>query len=74
MDGFIGNKKNLKIQHGPHQTPIRDVEKIVIDPKFLPIEVYNNNVDTLLSRNSNFNKVLAIVIGTKPDFYKQAPV
>lgn len=49
-------------------------ENIGGDSNFLPTIVYNNNLNDLLSKNNNFEKVLAIVIGTKPDFYKQAPV
>ena len=41
---------------------------------FLPITVRQCNLSTVFSLNKNFNKVLAIVIGTKPDFYKQAPL
>jgi UDP-N-acetylglucosamine 2-epimerase len=49
-------------------------EKIDVDKKFLPILVNRNNLDSLFSKNSIYNKALAIVIGTKPDFYKQAPL
>jgi hypothetical protein len=48
--------------------------KIKINNMFLPITVRQSNLSTVFSLNKNFNKVLAIVIGTKPDFYKQAPL
>lgn len=74
MDGFSGYEEKSDAQNTYNESSIPKVEEIAIDPKFLPILVYNKNLDTLLSRNSNLEKVLAIVIGTKPDFYKQAPV
>lgn len=49
-------------------------EKINVDNKFLPILINKKNLDSLFSRNSAYDKALAIVIGTKPDFYKQAPL
>ncbi|KAF0867837.1 hypothetical protein, partial [Candidatus Nitrosocosmicus sp. SS] len=70
MEENTNTSKCLDLRYGLNNR----FKDITTDSRFLPIEVYNNNVDTLLSRNSNFNKVLAIVIGTKPDFYKQAPV
>ncbi len=41
---------------------------------FLPITVNTNNLATVFSQNKDSKKILAIVIGTKPDFYKQAPL
>ena len=48
--------------------------KIYVDKKFLPILINTKNLDSLFSKNSMYDKALAIVIGTKPDFYKQAPL
>jgi len=41
---------------------------------FLPITINSTNLDTVFSQNKDSKKILAIVIGTKPDFYKQAPL
>jgi UDP-N-acetylglucosamine 2-epimerase len=53
---------------------INHFEKVDVDKKFLPVLVNKKNLDSLFSKNPDFNKALAIVIGTKPDFYKQAPL
>ena len=53
---------------------IDNLEEIAADPMFLPYLVHNRNLDELLTKDHNFDKVLGIVIGTKPDFYKQAPI
>ena len=45
-----------------------------IEKEFLPIRINNHNLETIFSQDNEFNKALAIVIGTKPDFYKQAPL
>ena len=52
--------------------PIRN---IYFKRKILPIEIFHNVLDKSykLSRDLN-SPVLSVVIGTKPDFYKQAPV
>jgi UDP-N-acetylglucosamine 2-epimerase len=55
----------------------KDVDdKININAKnsFLPITINKNNLSAVFSQNKDFKKVIAIVIGTKPDFYKQAPL
>ncbi len=41
---------------------------------FLPITINKNNLTNVFSQNKDSKKILAIVIGTKPDFYKQAPL
>ena len=46
---------------------------IQIKKSFLPISINEKNLSVAFS-NSDLKKVLAIVIGTKPDFYKQAPL
>jgi len=52
----------------------RKFDTLKIDKEFLPIRINNTNLDTIFSKGNDFNKALAIVIGTKPDFYKQAPL
>ena len=49
-------------------------EKVNVDKKLLPILINKKNLDSLFLKNSSLDKALAIVIGTKPDFYKQAPL
>ncbi|TVP39849.1 UDP-N-acetylglucosamine 2-epimerase [Candidatus Nitrosocosmicus arcticus] len=49
-------------------------DTLKIDKEFLPIRINKTNLDTIFSKGNDFNKALAIVIGTKPDFYKQAPL
>ena len=39
---------------------------------FLPITINKNNLTNVFSQNKDYKKIIAIVIGTKPDFYKQA--
>ena len=41
---------------------------------FLPITINKNNLAKVFSQNKDSKKIIAIVIGTKPDFYKQAPL
>ncbi|MDQ6724202.1 MAG: UDP-N-acetylglucosamine 2-epimerase [Thermoproteota archaeon] len=53
---------------------IDDKVKIKIKNFFLPITISQNNLSAVFSQCRDFKKVLAIVIGTKPDFYKQAPL
>ena len=49
-------------------------DKLKIDKEFLPIRINNTNLEAIFSKDNDFDKALAIVIGTKPDFYKQAPL
>ena len=58
------NQKNIK----------RKFDTLTIDKEFLPIRINNVNLESIFSNGNDFNKALAIVIGTKPDFYKQAPL
>jgi len=52
----------------------RNFDSLKVDKEFLPIRINNVNLETIFSKDNDFNKALAIVIGTKPDFYKQAPL
>jgi UDP-N-acetylglucosamine 2-epimerase len=65
---------NNKVINFQNKKDDKDKIKIKINNMFLPITVRQCNLSTVFSLNKNFNKVLAIVIGTKPDFYKQAPL
>ena len=65
---------NNKVINFQNKKDDNDKIKIKINNMFLPITVRPCNLSTVFSLNKNFNKVLAIVIGTKPDFYKQAPL
>lgn len=57
------------------QTPSNnDGTKLKIGKKFLPISLNETKLMNALSEIGENNKALAIVIGTKPDFYKQAPL
>ena len=49
-------------------------DTLTMDKEFLPIKISNVNLESIFSNDNDFNKALAIVIGTKPDFYKQAPL
>lgn len=53
-----------------------EYEKIHINKDFLPIHINKRNLSSFFcdGKKNEFNKVLAVVIGTKPDFYKQAPL
>lgn len=53
---------------------LSNLQKIDVDKKSLPILVNRKNLDSIFSNSSLYDKALAIVIGTKPDFYKQAPL
>ncbi len=53
---------------------INDKIEIKIKNLFLPITISKNNLSAVFSQNTDIKKVLAVVIGTKPDFYKQAPL
>ncbi len=65
---------NSKIINFQNKKDNDDKINIKINSLFLPITVRQSNLSTIFSHNANFKKVLAIVIGTKPDFYKQAPL
>jgi UDP-N-acetylglucosamine 2-epimerase len=65
---------NNKVINLQNKKDDNDKIKIKINNMFLPITVRQSNLSTVFSLNKDFNKVLAIVIGTKPDFYKQAPL
>lgn len=64
-------EKDLLNCQKPNRTA--DTTNIQIEKLFLPITINKSNLSTVFS-SSDFKKVLAIVIGTKPDFYKQAPL
>ena len=52
--------------------PIRN---IYFKRKILPIEIFHNVLNDSYRLSNDLNSpVLSVVIGTKPDFYKQAPV
>ena len=52
--------------------PIRN---IYFKRKILPIEIFHNVLNDSYKLSHDLNSpVLSVVIGTKPDFYKQAPV
>jgi UDP-N-acetylglucosamine 2-epimerase (non-hydrolysing) len=54
---------------------LRDEQKLAIAPAYLPISVSKNLLDNIVSDSKVKNiPILAIVTGTKPDFYKQAPL
>lgn len=57
-----------------HKNINRKFDTLKLDKEFLPIRINNPNLETIFSKDNEFNKALAIVIGTKPDFYKQAPL
>jgi len=65
---------NNKVINLQNKKDDNDKIKIKINNMFLPITVRQSNLSTVFSLNKDLNKVLAIVIGTKPDFYKQAPL
>ena len=70
------NDKQLTSRiNGANQKDInRKFDTLSIDKEFLPIRINNLNLESIFSKDNEFNKALAIVIGTKPDFYKQAPL
>jgi UDP-N-acetylglucosamine 2-epimerase len=74
--GYSENKifKTTSDEKLHNKDSIHTSEKIEVDNKFLPILINKKNLEKLFSKNSEFDKALAIVIGTKPDFYKQAPL
>ncbi|HEX7275182.1 MAG TPA: UDP-N-acetylglucosamine 2-epimerase [Nitrososphaeraceae archaeon] len=51
------------------------IKNIYFKRKILPIEIFHNVLDKSYKLSHDLNSpVLSVVIGTKPDFYKQAPV
>jgi UDP-N-acetylglucosamine 2-epimerase len=67
-------QSSSKIIGSNHKNKNRKFDTLDIDKEFLPIRINNPNLETIFSKDNEFNKALAIVIGTKPDFYKQAPL
>ena len=67
-------KSSSKIIGANQKNINRKFDTLTIDKRFLPIRINNLNLETIFSKDNGFNKALAIVIGTKPDFYKQAPL
>jgi UDP-N-acetylglucosamine 2-epimerase len=57
-----------------HKNILSKFDNLKIDKEFLPIRINKTNLEAIFSKDNDFNKALAIVIGTKPDFYKQAPL
>ena len=51
------------------------IHNIYFKRKILPIEIFHNVLNDAYKLSHDLNSpVLSVVIGTKPDFYKQAPV
>jgi UDP-N-acetylglucosamine 2-epimerase len=65
---------NNKVINYKNKKEMGNVININIKKNFLPITINQNFLSNLFSNNTDVKKVLAIVIGTKPDFYKQAPL
>ncbi len=63
------NEKNFSINS--HQ---KNYTELQIEKKFLPISINEKNLSNFFIHYKDFKKALAVVIGTKPDFYKQAPL
>ena len=69
------NNNNNILNYERQRNFINDNNKeISINKTFLPVTIYQNNLASVFSDIKDIKKVLAIVIGTKPDFYKQAPL
>ena len=50
------------------------VSEIHFDRKVMPVTLFPSVLENVFNLSSNNNSpILSIVIGTKPDFYKQAP-
>jgi UDP-N-acetylglucosamine 2-epimerase (non-hydrolysing) len=49
-------------------------KEIDVSKKFLPIEITENLKAVFSQASSNGSPILSVVTGTKPDFYKQAPL
>jgi UDP-N-acetylglucosamine 2-epimerase (non-hydrolysing) len=70
----VNNNNNI-LNYERQRNFINDNNKeISINKTFLPVTIYQNNLASVFSDIKDIKKVLAIVIGTKPDFYKQAPL
>ena len=65
---------NNKVTNYQNKKDTDNVININIKKNFLPITINQNFLSDLFSNNKDMKKILAIVIGTKPDFYKQAPL
>ena len=72
----MGHRKqsSSKVIESNQKNISRKFDSLKVDKEFLPIKINCGNLETIFSKDNNFNKALAIVIGTKPDFYKQAPL
>jgi UDP-N-acetylglucosamine 2-epimerase len=71
--GYDKQSSSKSIRDG-HKNILSKFDNLKIDKEFLPIRINKTNLEAIFSNDSDFNKALAIVIGTKPDFYKQAPL
>jgi UDP-N-acetylglucosamine 2-epimerase len=70
---FVKNDNNI-INYKIQDDIANNNKKINMNKLFLPITIYQNNLSSAFYDTKDIKKVLAIVIGTKPDFYKQAPL
>ena len=72
----MGHRKqsSSKVIESNQKNISRKFDSLKVDKEFLPIKINSGNLETIFSKDNDFNKALAIVIGTKPDFYKQAPL
>jgi UDP-N-acetylglucosamine 2-epimerase len=71
--GYDKQSSSKSIRDG-HKNILSKFDNLKIDKEFLPIRINKTNLEAIFSKDNDFNKALAIVIGTKPDFYKQAPL
>jgi UDP-N-acetylglucosamine 2-epimerase len=71
--GYDNQSSSKSIRDG-HKNILSKFDNLKIDKEFLPIRINKTNLEAIFSKDNDFNKALAIVIGTKPDFYKQAPL
>jgi UDP-N-acetylglucosamine 2-epimerase len=71
--GYDKQSSSKSIRDG-HKNILSKFDNLKIDKEFLPIRINKTNIEAIFSKDNDFNKALAIVIGTKPDFYKQAPL
>lgn len=71
--GYDKQSSSKSIMDG-HKNILSKFDNLKIDKEFLPIRINKTNLEAIFSKDNDFNKALAIVIGTKPDFYKQAPL
>ncbi len=71
--GYDKQSSSKSIRDG-HKNILSKFDNLKIDKEFLPIRINKTNLEAIFSNDNDFNKALAIVIGTKPDFYKQAPL